>query len=639
MPQLATSGIMESTESVFRHTYAASPLRALEAALIRTLLLNPDYVRKNLLVVNTPVSLQYEKSLETMKHDWDDEERRHERRLVRFHFHRKLSSEFAVQFAPISKAEYTPHDPVISCIYWKEKDQYIVTSVDVILLLEFLVKDSFGIEEKNRIRRNLQSLRPQTISRTNKTNQRFFTLLMSLEDPRPRNIEKDLKVFQWKHLETALGKVISKYLANPATCGEVAPPVAHKRSTSHQTPSTGALASDRVLAAVGGGISKKHPHTLTDTSSPATLSHTAPMNNMAELALATSSFVPYERLKVMRRKFDQLNNHHQLLIRHKLENSKGVLEQPLPQKPLLPHKKAHPAALTLEKNGPTVPQAQRHEPNVKNDDFATPYSGTTPEDSGSGTGGGGADLNLDVSSKSGSAGDSDDLPPGESEGTGSGSSDLSKGYDSSTALSNIFSGADSLKQESSNTSGGNSVGTFSGKRKATGSGDQQAENTEGDNRQNVSAFTEDQHNRVFHGSLFKAAPSEAQRTYFQYPAKSQLYHPHIANLANKRLQPLSMLNMKKHDKEQEDKVELPPLSVSVNEQSVSDRKNEPVKGSVSGPYTLPPIVLPEKQTFPLPMPSQANGYSRSTKGNKELFAYPAEHVATTDPHTHHHDQS
>lgn len=610
---------MESTDSVFRHTYTSSPLRALEAALVRTLLLNPEYVRKNQLVVNKAVNLRYEASLETMKDSWNEEEKKHARRLVRFHFHKKLPSQYDVEFVPITKAEYTPQDPVISCIYWKEKDQHIVTSVDVILLLEFLVKDSFGIEEKNRIRRNLQSLRPQTISRTNRANHRFFTLLMSLEDPRPRNIEKDLKVFQWKHLETAIDKVISKYLANPAS---VSAPHVAREDARHMAPSIDASASNRVLAAVGGGISKKHPHTLTDTASAATLSHAAPINNKAELVLAPSSFVPYERLKVLRRKIDQLNNHQQLSIKIKLE---GALELSSPQK--------------ANSTTPSPEKKEFAEPSSKNVDFVAPKNGTISEDSGSRSGSGNSETNVDTS-KSVSAGDSDDSPPGESDG---GTSGLSKGYGSSTALSNIFSNASSLNQESSNTSGGNSVGTFSGKRRNKAPGEAEVENHSSvgrDNRQKVSDFTEDQHNRVFHGHLYQAAPtSEAQRTYFQYPANSQLYHPHIANLPNKRLQPLSMLNMKKHDKEQEDKVELPPLLVSLNEQSVSDQKNEPAKGSNSGPYALPPIVPPEKQTFPLPTPTQMTGYSRSRKGSRDLFAYPVEHIAKTDPLTHHHDRS
>jgi hypothetical protein len=38
---------------------------------------------------------------------------------------------------------------------------------------------------------------------------------MSFPNPKPRNIEKDLKVFPWKALPYALKKIITKYTATP----------------------------------------------------------------------------------------------------------------------------------------------------------------------------------------------------------------------------------------------------------------------------------------------------------------------------------------------------------------------------------------------------------------------------------------
>ncbi|KAK7679833.1 hypothetical protein QCA50_017160 [Cerrena zonata] len=167
-----------------------------DSNLIRTSSLDPDYIRQNLNLINTPVKLLFEKDVNSITLDWSQDEMMNERRLVQFNFNRISPTDFWVEFNPIAKKNYTPEIPIISCIYWKEKDIHIVTSVDIILILEYLVQESFSIEEKNRIRRNLQSLKPYTISRTNSSLQRFFNLLMSMEDPRPRNIEKDLKVFK-----------------------------------------------------------------------------------------------------------------------------------------------------------------------------------------------------------------------------------------------------------------------------------------------------------------------------------------------------------------------------------------------------------------------------------------------------------
>lgn len=88
-----------------------------------------------------------------------------------------------------------------------------VTSVDTIFLLEALLGTRFTIEEKNRIRRNLEQSKPDTIAKTKPETESFFKLLMSFPKPKPRNIEKDVKVFRWKDLELAMLKSIAKYVS------------------------------------------------------------------------------------------------------------------------------------------------------------------------------------------------------------------------------------------------------------------------------------------------------------------------------------------------------------------------------------------------------------------------------------------
>ncbi|OAC99391.1 hypothetical protein MUCCIDRAFT_24225, partial [Mucor lusitanicus CBS 277.49] len=100
---------------------------------------------------------------------------------------------------------------VISCIYWRERNDYFITSVDCIYLLESLIGIQFTVEEKNRIRRNLEGFRPLTVSKCKAECADFFKLIMSFPHPKPRNIEKDVKVFSWKTLPHALRKIIRKY--------------------------------------------------------------------------------------------------------------------------------------------------------------------------------------------------------------------------------------------------------------------------------------------------------------------------------------------------------------------------------------------------------------------------------------------
>lgn len=171
----------------------------------------PAHVHNNADYMNYSLKLLIEQDLDTMTQDWTTTENNDERRLVKFHIFKVDRGHNLIRFSSIQKTNYNVQDLIISCIYWKEANLFIVTSVDIILLLENLIQRSFTIEEKNRIRRNLQSLKPYTISKTNKDDQRFFSLIMSMENPRPRNIEKDLKVFKWGDLYAALNKVVSKY--------------------------------------------------------------------------------------------------------------------------------------------------------------------------------------------------------------------------------------------------------------------------------------------------------------------------------------------------------------------------------------------------------------------------------------------
>ena len=91
-----------------------------------------------------------------------------------------------------------------------------MTSVDTIYLLEQLVNVRVTVEEKNRIRRNLEGFRPLTVSKAKADSEEFFKVIMGFPVPKPRNIEKDVKVFSWKILSHALKKIISKYVSHLA---------------------------------------------------------------------------------------------------------------------------------------------------------------------------------------------------------------------------------------------------------------------------------------------------------------------------------------------------------------------------------------------------------------------------------------
>ncbi|KAL4879105.1 hypothetical protein BJY04DRAFT_208849 [Aspergillus karnatakaensis] len=163
--------------------------------------------------------------LDTMAQNWSVEEQGAKRRLVQF-TRVQSGSTIRADFRPVSPEERAPNSICISCIYWDGKDECFVTSVDTIYLLESLVGVRFTVEEKNRIRRNLEGFRPLTVSKSKADSEDFFKVIMGFPAPKPRNIEKDVKVFPWKILGHALKKIIGKYSASySSTAGALPTPI------------------------------------------------------------------------------------------------------------------------------------------------------------------------------------------------------------------------------------------------------------------------------------------------------------------------------------------------------------------------------------------------------------------------------
>ena len=164
-----------------------------------------------LMYPTTKAVLKIEGDLETMVEGWTQEEQDARRRLVEFK-RSQNGSTITTRFAAVTPDNRPPRSVCVSCIYWEEKDECFITSVDTTYLLEQLVNVRFTVEEKNRIRRNLEGFRPLTVSKAKSDSEEFFKIIMGFPNPKPRNIEKDVKVFPWKILSHALKKIISKYV-------------------------------------------------------------------------------------------------------------------------------------------------------------------------------------------------------------------------------------------------------------------------------------------------------------------------------------------------------------------------------------------------------------------------------------------
>ncbi|KAM0752280.1 hypothetical protein T439DRAFT_204786 [Meredithblackwellia eburnea MCA 4105] len=156
--------------------------------------------------------LKLQGDLNQMAMGWSNEEWTNRRRLIQF-WRQQDGNVINTTFRPIAQQDFVPNSIVISCIFRDEWNECFVTSVDTIYLLEALVGVRFTVEEKNRIRRNLEGFKPMTVSKSKIDSEPFFKLIMGFPNPKPRNIEKDVKVFPWKVLSNALKKIIGKYSA------------------------------------------------------------------------------------------------------------------------------------------------------------------------------------------------------------------------------------------------------------------------------------------------------------------------------------------------------------------------------------------------------------------------------------------
>lgn len=171
-------------------------------------------------------SLRLKGDLDAVAAEWSDEELEARRKLIVF-TRKQNGSIIDAEFSVVPQDEWQRSDITVNCIWWKERKEAFVTSVDTIALLEQIVAVRFTVEEKNRIRRNLEGFRPLTVSKAKADSEDFFKVIMGFPNPKPRNIEKDVKVFPWKILSQAMKKIISKYSASySSTAATLLTPIA-----------------------------------------------------------------------------------------------------------------------------------------------------------------------------------------------------------------------------------------------------------------------------------------------------------------------------------------------------------------------------------------------------------------------------
>jgi len=157
-------------------------------------------------------SLRIAGNLNSMQEKWAEGEKISGRRLVEFE-RSQAGSVVTVTFKQVPLNSRTNTNACVSCIWWEERKEAYITSVDTIRLLEHLVASRFNVQEKNRIRRNLEGFHPVTVAKGRANTDNYFKRIMGFGEPKPRVIEKDIKVFPWSSLYRMLRKVVGKYVS------------------------------------------------------------------------------------------------------------------------------------------------------------------------------------------------------------------------------------------------------------------------------------------------------------------------------------------------------------------------------------------------------------------------------------------
>ncbi|KAI0158598.1 hypothetical protein BJ166DRAFT_625837 [Pestalotiopsis sp. NC0098] len=146
--------------------------------------------------------------LSSMAHQWTPAEIDARRRVVVF-AHRIQETIQFLSFRPLA-AEDPSNSLCVSCIYWAERGDWFITSVDFMTLLQELLAGpmGFSVEEKNQLREILGGFGPVAVKREDPDTETFFRLIMAFPNPKPRNVEATVRVFPWSILARMLQGII-----------------------------------------------------------------------------------------------------------------------------------------------------------------------------------------------------------------------------------------------------------------------------------------------------------------------------------------------------------------------------------------------------------------------------------------------
>ncbi|KAA8646709.1 uncharacterized protein ATNIH1004_005384 [Aspergillus tanneri] len=162
--------------------------------------------------IPTSSILYISSTLMDMVFNWTRKEIGYRRRIV--HFVRHPQSRHLVDINLFLPLHRRPGVDLlcVSCIYWPGSGDCFITSSDILRLLQWLLQTPMFLRlEKCRIRRNLDRFQPHLISKSNPESFEFARMVRGFRNPRVVTVQKDMKVFPWRILPSAITSILQKH--------------------------------------------------------------------------------------------------------------------------------------------------------------------------------------------------------------------------------------------------------------------------------------------------------------------------------------------------------------------------------------------------------------------------------------------
>ncbi|KAA8647186.1 uncharacterized protein ATNIH1004_005876 [Aspergillus tanneri] len=164
---------------------------------------SPESSTFSLLYINTPII--------DMAYNWTREETVQRRRIVHFVRHLPNRQLIDINLSPPSCQRLGADLICISCIYWPGREELFITSSDIIRLFQWLLRTPILQLQRCRIRRNLDRFQPHLISKSDPESFEFARMIRGFRNPRAVAVQKDMKIFPWRILQTAITNILHKH--------------------------------------------------------------------------------------------------------------------------------------------------------------------------------------------------------------------------------------------------------------------------------------------------------------------------------------------------------------------------------------------------------------------------------------------